>query len=237
MHRSASAARRRRSRCKRSAAPSRTSHDGDPAAPLSDFTATINWGDSSSSSGTVSGSGGSYTVAGSHTYASTGYFNVNVHVDDVGGSTADTTTPCTVLVFAFAPGGGSFVIGDQLERQRHRGHLLGRPVGEAELLERRRRAVVLQGLCQEPDHAHVRWTRLEHRPGQQLLASGGTAARLHGRDRRELGHQVRLADLRHDAAHRRRADGPGYAPNPGHAGTGPWSLRPAERTSESCHDT
>ena len=86
--------------------------DGDPAAPLSDFTATIDWGDSSSSPGTVTGSGGSYSVAGSHTYSSTGFFNVNVHVDDVGGSTADTTSPCTILVFAFAPGGGSFAIGD-----------------------------------------------------------------------------------------------------------------------------
>jgi hypothetical protein len=87
--------------------------DGDPAAPLSDYTATINWGDSSSSPGTVSGSGGSYTVAGSHTYVSTGYYNVSVHVDDIGGSTATTTPPCTVLVFAFAPGGGSFAIGDK----------------------------------------------------------------------------------------------------------------------------
>src|SRR5205823_12935837 len=42
----------------------------------------------------------------------TGYFDVTVHVDDVGGSSADTTKPCTVLVFAFAPGGGAFVAGD-----------------------------------------------------------------------------------------------------------------------------
>jgi PKD repeat protein len=86
--------------------------DGNPGAPLSDFTATIDWGDGSTSSGTVSGSGGSYGIAGAHTYASTGYFDVNVHVDDEGGSTADTTKPCTVLVFAFAPSGGSFVVGD-----------------------------------------------------------------------------------------------------------------------------
>lgn len=87
-------------------------HDGNPSAPLSDFTATIDWGDSSTSSGTVSGSGGDYTVAGAHTYASTGYYDVTVHVDDEGGSTADTTTPCRVLIFAFAPGSGSFVVGD-----------------------------------------------------------------------------------------------------------------------------
>jgi hypothetical protein len=86
--------------------------DGNPSAPLSDFTATINWGDSSSSAGAVSGSGGSYSVTGSHTYGSTGYYNVSVTVNDVGGSTATTTPSCTMLVFAFAPGGGSFVIGD-----------------------------------------------------------------------------------------------------------------------------
>jgi PKD domain len=86
--------------------------DGDPAAPLSDFTATIDWGDGATSAGAVTGGGGSYTVAGSHTYATTGYFDVGVTVDDVGGSTASTPAACTVLVFAFAPGGGSFVIGD-----------------------------------------------------------------------------------------------------------------------------
>jgi len=87
-------------------------HDGNPAAPLSDFTATIDWGDSSTSSGTVSGGGGDYGISGAHTYASTGYYDVTVHVDDEGGSSADTTPACTMLVFAFAPSGGSFVVGD-----------------------------------------------------------------------------------------------------------------------------
>ena len=85
--------------------------DGNPSAPLTDFTATINWGDGSTSAGAVSGSGGNYTVSGSHVYTSTGYYNVGVAVDDVGGST--TATPvCQMLIFAFAPGSGSFVIGD-----------------------------------------------------------------------------------------------------------------------------
>jgi PKD repeat protein len=87
-------------------------HDGNPAAPLSDFTATIKWGDGSTSTGTVSGGGGDYGVSGAHTYASTGYYDVSVHVDDEGGSSASTDPACTVLVFAFAPGGGAFVTGD-----------------------------------------------------------------------------------------------------------------------------
>jgi hypothetical protein len=62
------------------------------------FTATIAWGDASpSTSGTVSGSGGSHRVSGSHTYGSTGYFTVKVHIVDDGGSTADATS--TVLIY------------------------------------------------------------------------------------------------------------------------------------------
>jgi hypothetical protein len=78
----------------------------------SDYSATIDWGDGSSSAGTVSpGTGhGPYTVTGSHTYGSTGTFTITTTIKDVGGST--TVATCTTLVFAFAPGGGSFVIGD-----------------------------------------------------------------------------------------------------------------------------
>jgi hypothetical protein len=60
----------------------------------------------------VSGSGGDYSISGAHTYTSTGYYDVTVHVDDEGGSSATTDPACTVLIFAFAPGGGSFVAGD-----------------------------------------------------------------------------------------------------------------------------
>lgn len=82
-----------------------------PNGTLSDFSATINWGDGSSSTGTASGpDGGPYAVSGSHTYASTGYRTITTMIKDVGGSAASTS--CTTLVFAYAPGGGSFVIGD-----------------------------------------------------------------------------------------------------------------------------
>ncbi len=73
---------------------------------------TIDWGDgSATTAGTVSGSGGSYSIAGSHTYSSTGYYNVTTTVVDDGGMTS-VTSPCQVLVYAFAPGGGGFVIGN-----------------------------------------------------------------------------------------------------------------------------
>jgi hypothetical protein len=64
-----------------------------PSGTLSDFSATIHWGDGSSSAGTVSGSdGGPYTVSGSHTYATTGPYTIGTDITDVGGSTASTST-------------------------------------------------------------------------------------------------------------------------------------------------
>ena len=76
-----------------------------------DFTATIDWGDGTSSHGSVAGSGGSYTVSGSHAYAADGPYTVRVHVTDDGGSTADAAS--YLVVYENASSGGSFVIGDQ----------------------------------------------------------------------------------------------------------------------------
>jgi hypothetical protein len=88
--------------------------DQSSTGTLSDFSATIFWGDSSNSPGTITGGPGNapYTVSGTHTYASTGTFLITTTINDVGGST--TTTPaCSVLIFAFATGkGATFVIGD-----------------------------------------------------------------------------------------------------------------------------
>ena len=88
--------------------------DQSSAGTLSDFSATISWGDSSSSPGTIAGGPGNapYTVSGTHTYASTGTFLITTTIADVDGST--TTTPaCPVTIFAFATQkGAAFVIGD-----------------------------------------------------------------------------------------------------------------------------
>ena len=73
-----------------------------------DFTtATIDWGDGNTSNGTISGTGGAYSVTGSHVYTGTGNYTINVNVADDGGSTVDEQK--TVLIYATAKG-GSFVI-------------------------------------------------------------------------------------------------------------------------------
>ena len=90
--------------------PTATLTDANSFGMASDFTATIAWGDASSSAGTVTGPvGGPFVVSGSHTYTSTGTFTITSTIVDDGGSTASTS--CSVLVFA-APSGGTFVIGD-----------------------------------------------------------------------------------------------------------------------------
>ena len=48
----------------------------------SDFTTNIDWGDGTTTTGTLTGSGGSFTVAGSHTYATAGQFTITTFMDD-----------------------------------------------------------------------------------------------------------------------------------------------------------
>ena len=44
------------------------------------FTATINWGDGASTAGAIAGSAGSFTVAGTHAYSSSGSFPITVTI-------------------------------------------------------------------------------------------------------------------------------------------------------------
>jgi hypothetical protein len=61
--------------------------DTDPGGTLSDYAATINWGDGTTSSGTVAVNGTSgFVVNGTHTYAEEGAFPVSVTINDSGGS-------------------------------------------------------------------------------------------------------------------------------------------------------
>ena len=71
--------------------------DANAEATGSDFSATINWGDGTSTTGTiVAQSGGGFAVDGTHTYADGGQFNIGVSIHDVGGSTASASSAATV---------------------------------------------------------------------------------------------------------------------------------------------
>ncbi len=68
------------------------------SAVSSDFVATIDWGDATTSAGTVSGGGGSFSVSGTHTYASAGTFPVQVTLSDDKPGTATATVTSTAHV-------------------------------------------------------------------------------------------------------------------------------------------
>jgi hypothetical protein len=93
--------------------------DGNPNAPAGDFTATILWGDGTTSTGAVAASAvGGFTVSGAHTYAAANSYPVSVRVSDLGGSTAAIggTATVTALVQTVQPGltrGLSFWYGPQ----------------------------------------------------------------------------------------------------------------------------
>jgi hypothetical protein len=72
--------------------------DTDTAAPASDFVATIDWGDGTTSAGTIAGSNGAFSVSGTHTYATGGNDTVTVTVADdaPGTATASTTTAAAI---------------------------------------------------------------------------------------------------------------------------------------------
>lgn len=71
--------------------------DADPGGVASDYAATIDWGDGSSSAGAISGSTGGFTVAGSHTYAAGTATShpVTVTIRDAGGASTVTAGTAT----------------------------------------------------------------------------------------------------------------------------------------------
>jgi hypothetical protein len=65
--------------------------DTNPNQPASDFFATINWGDGTTSTGTISGGNGSFGISGNHTYADESSFTTTVTVQDQDGEAATGT--------------------------------------------------------------------------------------------------------------------------------------------------
>jgi Fibronectin type III domain len=72
--------------------------DANPDGKASDYTATIKWGDGSSTAGTISAAaGGGFEVKGSHSYTGGGVYKTSVTISDVGGSKATATSSANVI--------------------------------------------------------------------------------------------------------------------------------------------
>jgi hypothetical protein len=77
-----------------------TFKDPDTTATASQYKASINWGDGHTSTGSITGSAGSFTVKGTHTYAKAGSFTIKVTITDVDNSSNSATATTSAKVAA-----------------------------------------------------------------------------------------------------------------------------------------
>jgi hypothetical protein len=78
-------------------APIATFTSASPIAVATDFSATIDWGDGTTSAGMITAqSGGGFTVSGQQAYSSVGTFSVSVTVSSRSGAQGDAGAPITV---------------------------------------------------------------------------------------------------------------------------------------------
>jgi hypothetical protein len=70
--------------------------DPNASDPAGVFSATVDWGDGSTSAGTISGGQGSFAVTGSHTFTAPGTYQITVTISRNGGTEATVTDSATI---------------------------------------------------------------------------------------------------------------------------------------------
>jgi hypothetical protein len=192
--------------------------DADPNGTVSDYTASVDWGDASSSAGTVTGpSGGPFVISGSHTYATTGSFTITVSVADSGGS--KTTVSCKVLIFA-SLASGTFVIGDGNAATGTAVTFWGAQWWKANDLSDGSAPASFKGFENEPAGLPACGTSWSTNPGNSAPPPSGplpafmaviVSSSISKSGSTISGNTVKEVIVKTN---------PGYEPNPGHAGTG-----------------
>jgi hypothetical protein len=191
--------------------------DAGTASSTKEFSATIDWGDGSpASAGTIDAAGSSYEVSGSHTYNDTGHLTIKVHIVDDGGSAADASG--TLLIFGAAPH-GSFVIGDGSAAIGHAVTFWGANWSNLNSLSAGEAPSSFRGFEDSvgPPYCGATWTA---EPGNGATPPAGplptymaviVSSSISQSGALITGDSPHLAIVQTD---------PGYAPDPGHAGTG-----------------
>lgn len=189
-----------------------------PSGTASDFTATINWGDGTSTAGIVSSAGGGhYAVGGAHTFPSVGRFTLTTTIRDVGGSIG--TASCSTIGFSFAPGGGTFVISTGRDQMGGAVTFWSAAWSQNNSLVGQTGPRSFKGFASDPKAptCGARWTA---DPGNSTPPPSGPLPTYMGvivsgsvtkTGSRVSGDTVHIVVVKVD---------PGYASNPGHTGTG-----------------
>jgi hypothetical protein len=89
--------------------------DRNTSNVASDFSATINWGDGTTTAGVITDTRGAISVAGTHTYAGSGQDAVTVTLTDEAPGTATASAHSTAKVAS--PGIGTLIASDGLHTQ------------------------------------------------------------------------------------------------------------------------
>jgi hypothetical protein len=74
--------------------------DPNTSATASAYSASINWGDGTMSTGTITGGGGSFNVSGNHSYSTAGTYPVSVTITSVGTSQGSSTVTDSATITA-----------------------------------------------------------------------------------------------------------------------------------------
>jgi len=74
--------------------------DPNTSATASAYSATINWGDDTSSTATISGGNGAFNVAGNHTYSAAGTYPISVTITSVGTNQGSSTVSDSATIAA-----------------------------------------------------------------------------------------------------------------------------------------
>jgi hypothetical protein len=86
--------------------------DANASASAADFTATVNWGDGTTSAGTIAANGsGGFNVTGGHTWTSGGVKPVSVTITGAGGGTANAAGSTTVARKGITGSSGGYLTG------------------------------------------------------------------------------------------------------------------------------
>jgi hypothetical protein len=92
--------------------------DADPGATSSDYVASIDWGDGTTSAGTIVTSASGFTVNGTHTYKSAGAYPMKVSIVDAASpavvNPASTVAPPKPVVTGVSPSSGSALGGNRV---------------------------------------------------------------------------------------------------------------------------
>lgn len=190
--------------------------DGNPSPTLSDFSATIDWGDNTSSSGAIAANGAAFDVSGTHTYANLGPYTVSVQVCDVGGSCASATAK--LLVYALSDG-GNFVIGNGNAAVGSAVTFWGAPWALANAPSGGAAPAAFKGFANDPAAAPACGPTWSSGPGDSAIPPPTiptymaviVASTVSQGASSISGDSVHVVVVKTDA---------GYTPDPGHAGTG-----------------